>query len=134
MDAKILQSSFQLAAPHSEELAAIFYETLFKRFPAIKPLFDNTNLDDQKTKLIAALKFIVENVNSPEIYAPLLRSLGQRHVQYGAKLTHYPAVGECLIYSLKKVIGNQWTEKMELTWSQAYDAVSDIMLEGAGQK
>ena len=55
LDVVTLESSFNLLAPKAAELAARFYEELFKRYPAVVPLFAHTSIEEQQKKLLASL-------------------------------------------------------------------------------
>ena len=60
--------------------------------------------------------------------------MGSRHVEYGALPDHYPAVGATLLNSLAEVAGDAWTDEFEQAWSEAYGAISQIMLQGASNR
>ena len=100
---QLLEESFAVVAPQGEELTDVFYRNLFADFPAVKPLFANVEMGEQRKKLLAALKLTVENLRKPENLVPALENLGLRHVDYGAREEHYPAVGQTLLKSLSEV-------------------------------
>jgi len=72
LDVQALENSFNLLAPHGEELVRRFYEKLFERAPAVKPMFDGITAEEQQEKLLDGLKLVVENVRMPEVLAPAL--------------------------------------------------------------
>ena len=129
LDVETLESSFNLLAPRGEELVKLFYAELFKRAPQVEPMFDNTSPAEQQKKLLAALKLVVENVRKPEALAPVLSTMGGRHQEYGVLPEHYPLVSESLIFVMKKMAGDLWTDKIESAWSKALDVVSKVMLD-----
>lgn len=131
LDIERLEQSFAAVAPQANRLADVFYGRLFNDFPEVKPLFENTDLDEQKKKLIASLKLVVENLRRPEDLVPALEKLGSRHVAYGAEPDHYPAVGATLLKSLAEVADDQWNSDFETAWSKAYGEIANIMLQGA---
>ncbi len=128
---ELLENSFALVAPQGDELSEIFYRNLFNDFPAVTPMFADVNMSEQRKKLIASLKVVVENLRRPDILQPALENLGISHVDYGARQEHYPAVGQTLLKSLSEVAGDAWTEDLEDAWSQAYGEIVKIMLAGA---
>jgi methyl-accepting chemotaxis protein len=131
LNVALLRESFQKIAPQAERLADVFYDTLFERYPSVKPLFAGVSLPEQKKKLVAALVLVVKNLEKPDALKTALGQLGERHVEYGAKAAHYPAVGECLLAALAEVAGNQWTPELKKAWTEAYGAVADLMRAGA---
>ena len=82
-------------------------------------------------KLLAALSLVVENLRRPDALGPTLERMGAQHVAYGAQEAHYPAVGATLIKTLAEIAGDAWNEQLEQAWSDAYGAISELMLEGA---
>ncbi|MBX3340433.1 MAG: PAS domain S-box protein [Nitrospira sp.] len=131
LQVELLESSFKLVAPKGEELVTRFYERLFKKYPAVKPLFKHTTIKEQKKKLLASLVLVIQNLRRPEKLTPVLQDMGARHVGYGAKPAHYDAVGENLLAVLGEVAGPAWTPQVKQAWTEAYAAIKTIMLTGA---
>lgn len=131
LNIELLEQSFASVAPKGDELVDTFYRHLFSNFPQVKPLFEHVELAEQKRKLLASLKLVVENLQRPETLTSVLEKLGARHVLYGAKKEHYPAVGETLLKSLSEVAGDAWTDEYEEAWSAAYEDISKSMIAGA---
>jgi len=129
LDVETLESSFNLLAPQADELVRRFYDELFKRYPAVVPMFAHTNPVDQQKKLIAALKLVIENVRKPEALAPALTAMGERHQGYGALPEHYPAVASTLIDVMKDMAGDAWNDTIESAWTQALNVIAKVMLD-----
>lgn len=72
LNVELLESSFQLVAPKGEELVSRFYERLFKKYPAVKPLFKKTSIKEQKKKLLASLVLVIQNIRRPEKLTPVV--------------------------------------------------------------
>ena len=96
LDLEALETSFDLIAPRGDELMDAFYARLFAAAPAVRPLFPQ-DMKRQKTMLLAALVLLRKSLRDLDGIVPTLRSLGARHVAYGAEPEHYPVVGETLI-------------------------------------
>jgi hemoglobin-like flavoprotein len=128
---EILEQSFAAVAPKGDELMDAFYRNLFTDFPQVRPLFENVEMAEQKKKLLASLKLVVDNLRRPMALVSALEAMGARHVDYGAEVEHYPAVGQTLLKSLAEVAGDAWTEEMQEAWSEAYWKISEVMIEGA---
>jgi hemoglobin-like flavoprotein len=126
-----LEESFDLVAPHGDELMDIFYARLFAAAPAVKPLFAGTDLRRQKGMLLSALVLLRKSLRNLDMIVPALRELGARHVNYGARPEHYPVVGEVLIASMAEVAGAAWQPEHERAWVAAFTVVAGVMCEGA---
>ena len=48
----------------------------------------------------------VTNLHQVEVIIPAVQDLGKRHVGYGVKDAHYDKVGEALIWTLEKGLGD----------------------------
>jgi nitric oxide dioxygenase len=130
LDLEALETSFDLVAPHGDELMDEFYTRLFAAAPAVRPLF-STDMSRQKTMLLGALVLLRKSLRNLDPIVPKLRDLGARHVAYGARPEHYPVVGATLIASMAAVAGSEWKPEYERAWSGAFDVVAAVMLEGA---
>jgi hemoglobin-like flavoprotein len=131
LNVQLLRDTFAAVSPNADDLARHFYQTLFERYPAVRPLFANARFDEQKKKLIRSLALIVRNLEKADYLKAYLGGLGQMHVAYGALEAHYPAVGECLLVALEKVAGSAWNDEIKQAWTEAYGVVAQMMLDGA---
>jgi len=102
-----------------------FY-TLFTDYPEVQPLFANMEAGQQ---LFQSLVFTVNNLRKPDALSDALRGLGTRHVQYGVLPQHYPMVG--LLKAFEVSLGTAWTPDVQQAWTEAYEVVAQLMLEGA---
>ena len=131
LQVEVLEQSFKRVAPQGKALVKRFYERLFARYPAVRPLFRGLSMPAQRKKLLASLALVVSNLRRPDRLREALLGLGARHVGYGARPAHYEAVGENLLAVLGEFAGAAWTPNVKQAWAEAYAAVTSIMLEGA---
>jgi hemoglobin-like flavoprotein len=131
LNVELLQSSFLKLEPQAQEFSDTFYRILLNKYPKLRPLFSETDMDKQKVKLIESLKLVMVNVYNTESLTFILKSLGKRHVQYGAVLTDYPLIGDALLQSLERHLGRDWTPDAQATWTLAYQMIADTMAAGA---
>ena len=129
---ELLESSFEKIKPRADEFAASFYEKLFTIHPEFKPLFANIDMAKQQKKLINALVLVVENLRSPEALGPVLNALGGRHIGYGVIPKYYGPVGDALLSAFEQCLQQDWTPEVKLAWTDAYRAITGLMLKGAG--
>ncbi|MEG4228169.1 pentapeptide repeat-containing protein [Microcoleus sp. N9_B2] len=132
LNVELLEQSFEKVKPRADEFAASFYEKLFATHPELKPLFATTDMAKQQKKLINALVLVVENIRSPEALEPVLNALGGRHIGYGVIPKYYGPVGDALLSALEQSLQQDWTPDLKLAWTDAYRAITALMLKGAG--
>ncbi|MBE9032493.1 globin [filamentous cyanobacterium LEGE 11480] len=128
---ELLEQSFEKIKPQASEFAASFYDTLFTDSPAAKPLFAHVSLEQQASKLVKSLVFVVENLRNSEALVGALEGLGARHVKYGALPEHYPLVGSALLKTFESYLGADWTPDVKQAWVDAYGVITEVMLKGA---
>ncbi|MGA7799381.1 MAG: methyl-accepting chemotaxis protein, partial [Gammaproteobacteria bacterium] len=133
-DVEVLEASFALLAPHADELVRRFYDELFRRYPAVQPLFAGTDLEEQRRKLLAALKLVVSNLRNPEALYQALSTLGVKHQGYGALPEHYPAVAQTLLDVMAELAGAHWTDEVAGAWRTALNTVAESMLQAYDDK
>jgi hemoglobin-like flavoprotein len=131
LNVNLLVSTFLKIEPQSEEFATTFYQTLFDKYPNVQPLFSATDMRQQKIKLVQSLQLVIANVHETDTLNEILRALGARHVEYGAVLTDYPAIGDSLLQALEKHLGSDWNDEVKQTWTAAYEMIAKMMTEGA---
>jgi len=135
MNTTLLKETFDRAKRENggtRVLGLRFYERLFEKYPAVKPLF-HTPPEEQHKKLMASLGAIIAAVQNPTKLVPFLHAMGIRHLKYKTENAHYPAVAENLIAVLKEHLSKEgeWTDEMEATWAEALNTVAGIMIEAA---
>jgi hemoglobin-like flavoprotein len=114
-----------------DALSAAFYDDLFGRHPALRPLFP-ADMAAQRVKLTEMLAWIVSALDRPDKTLPAITDMGRRHVGYGAKPEHYPLVRDSLIVAMGKVAGpGGWDEELAEDWRQTINLIARHMLTGA---
>jgi hemoglobin-like flavoprotein len=132
LDLEALETSFDLVAPRGDELMDEFYARLFAAAPGVRVLFPR-DMKTQKTMLLSALVLLRKSLRDLDAIVPTLRTLGARHVAYGARPEHYPVVGSVLIDSMAVIAGPAWTPEFEQAWGAAFEIVAGTMIEGAAE-
>lgn len=127
----LLTDSFALLGDRQAEFSNSFYQNLFADYPQVQPLFTHTDMKEQANKLFASLVLVVQNLTNPDVLSPVLTALGTRHIKYGVLPEHYPMVGGTLLKSMAITLEELWTDDMAKAWTEAYQAIVKIMLDGA---
>ena len=128
---KLVQDSFRQVAPIAETAAQLFYARLFELNPDLELLFKG-NLSEQGRKLMQMLELAVNSLDRMEQLLPVVRSLGTRHVSYGVANKDYDTVGQALLWTLRKGLGDAFTPDVEAAWSDVYATLASAMQSGSG--
>lgn len=126
----LVQGSFRKVAPISDAAADIFYDRLFAIAPELRPLFPE-DMRPQKKKLMQMLATAVTNLHQIDAIVGPVRDLGQRHAGYGVEPAHYDKVGEALIFTLEKGLGDDFTPDVKDAWAETYGVLSATMKDAA---
>jgi hemoglobin-like flavoprotein len=126
----LVRATFARLEAVASVAALTFYQRLFTADPSLRPLFQH-DIEEQAKRLMLALRFIVDTLETPEVMVPALESLGRRHVTYGVREEHYDTVGRALLGMMEKVLGAAFTKEARAAWSVAYSEVAGIMKRAA---
>lgn len=133
-DVEAIEESFALLAPQAMTLVDRFYEELFQRYPDVRPMFANTDMKEQKGKLIGSIKLVVDNVRNPAALVEPLAALGAAHQKIGAVAAHYEAVASTMLSVLAELAGDAWSDRYATAWNQALQLVAEAMLAGYSEE
>jgi hemoglobin-like flavoprotein len=126
----LVQSSFAKVVPIADVAAQLFYGRLFEIAPEVKPLFRN-DMREQGRKLMSTLGVVVAGLRDLDAIAPAAKALAVKHVGYGVEATHYKPVGEALIWTLQKGLGEDFSAEVRTAWLSAYGVLSGVMIAEA---
>lgn len=128
--AKLVQTSFSSILPQADATAKLFYERLFTIAPEVIPLF-KSDLTQQPRKFMNTLQVAVNSLtNLPELLSTV-QGLGRRHESYEVTEEQYKPLGEALIWTLEKQLGEDFTPEVRQAWIFVYTLLSSIMAETA---
>jgi len=126
----LVQSSFERLGPKLPAMAARFYQELFERDPALRPLF-TTDPAEQQARFAEKLAEIVRAIPRLDELLTHTRALGARHAGYGVRVAGYQTVGAALLDALAAVLGDSFDAPTRQAWAAAYNLIAETMLEGA---
>jgi len=124
----LIQDSFGMVLPISEDAARLFYGRLFEIAPEVKSLFKN-DMDVQGRKLMEMLSYLTGSLGALDEIIPAIQGLAKRHVAYGVKEEYYPSVGEALIWTLEKGLGDAFTQETKEAWIILYGILTNTMID-----
>lgn len=126
-----LKDTWRQVVPIADTAMTLFYDRLFTLDPALKPMFANADMAQQRNKLAQALGRVVGSLDDLDAIVPVLQDLGRRHTAYGVEDRHYDTVGAALIWTLEQGLGEALTDDARTAWVDAYGLVAGVM-RGAG--
>ena len=126
----LVQHSFRKIAPHSETVAALFYQNLFTLDPSLRPMFRG-DLKVQGRKLMTMLAMVVAGLERLDQLLPTVKALGARHAGYGVEPEHYHTVAAALIQTLEQGLGMSFVEEVREAWIIAYGILADVMISAS---
>ena len=130
IDTELVQDSFAKVAPIADQAAALFYDRLFELDPSLKPLFQG-DMVEQGKRLMSMIAAAVQGLDDLESLVPVVQDLGRRHQRYGVKTDHYGTVGQALLDTLAKGLGDDFTNDVRLAWTTVYGVLSTTMIAAA---
>jgi hemoglobin-like flavoprotein len=129
-DIRLIRASFAKVVPIAPTAAELFYARLFEIAPETKPLFRG-DMAEQGRKLMAMLGTVVASLDRLDALVPAAQGLARRHVQYGVEPAHYAPVGEALIDTLARGLGEDFDPDTRASWLVAYGTLSAVMIAAA---
>lgn len=124
---QLVQTSFAKLVPIKTAAAASFYDRLFQVVPELRGMFPS-DLTEQGAKLMAAIGFVAAGLGRLESIIPQVHELGRRHAGYGVQEAHYTIVGDTLIWTLERGLGDAFTLETRKAWIEAYGMVAEAMI------
>lgn len=112
---KLVQDSYKLVEPNSEQISILFYNRLFQLEPSLQALFEES-IEEQGKKLMLMLKAAVTCLNDLDNLVPILEHLAERHSTYGTKASHFTPVGNALLHTLEQELGKEFTPEIRDAW------------------
>lgn len=127
----LVQESFAQVEPIADEAAKLFYDKLFEYAPDLRPLFKK-DMAAQRQMLMSTLKLAVKGLDNLEQLAPVLGKLAERHVDYGVRPGDYTPVGNALLWTLKRGLGDErWSQELRAAWVDAFRLMAAAMKQAA---
>lgn len=123
----IVQSTWKQVVPIADTAATLFYNRLFEIDPDVRPLFKQTDMAQQRKKLLQILGTAVASLDRLDALVPVVEDLGRRHANYGVKDEHYDSVGAALLWTLEQGLGTAWTPEVKAAWTDTYVLLSNVM-------
>nr|VFK15342.1 MAG: Hemoglobin-like flavoprotein [Candidatus Kentron sp. LPFa]VFK34724.1 MAG: Hemoglobin-like flavoprotein [Candidatus Kentron sp. LPFa] len=126
----LVKNTWKKVESIADVAAQLFYGRLFELDPSVRLLFTG-DMKEQGAKLMKMIGVAVNAVNEIDTIIEAVRSSGRRHVGYGVEEKHYETVGEALLWTLEKGLGDEFTPEVKDAWAVLYNEVASIMKDAA---
>lgn len=124
----LVKNSFSYVVTDAETAGKLFYGRLFEVAPGVRHLFQD-EIKFQARKLMNMVTLIVTKLHKLDEIMGEVKSLAHRHNRYGAEPAHYQVVGECLLWTLEKRLGDRWNSETRQAWTAVYGVLADAMIK-----
>lgn len=126
-----IEASVPVLREHGATITTTFYHNLFEAHPELKNLFNMGNQAQglQQQSLAAAVFAYAANIDNPEVLAPVISRIVNKHCSLGIKSEHYPIVGHHLLCAIKQTLGDAATPDLLKAWEEAYSILANTLIE-----
>ena len=129
---ELVQKTWVMVVPISEQAAELFYGRLFELEPSYQAMFKH-DMTEQGKKLMKTINLAVTALDDVAPLIPTLKQMGANHVTYGVKDRDYNVVGAALLWTLEQGLGDVFTDEVKNAWGAVYDVLASVMKEGASE-
>jgi hemoglobin-like flavoprotein len=127
----LVQETWRQVVPIADTAASLFYGRLFELDPKLRGLFHQTDMREQRRKLMQVIGVAVAGLDDLDKLVSVVTELGRRHKDYGVQDRHYETVGAALLWTLEQGLGSAWSQAAAEAWGVAYGVLSGVMRDGA---
>ena len=129
----LVQESWEQVLPIADTAAQLFYQRLFELDPSLRQLFTQSDMAEQRKKLMQMITVAVRGLGRLEDLVPAVEALGNRHAGYGVTDAHYDTVAAALLWTLEQGLGEGFTPDVRDAWIETYTILATVMQNGARQ-
>lgn len=126
---EIVKASIPALEAHGVEITNRMYVRMFEN-EMIRAMFNSAHqaADSQPKAVAQAVLAYARNIETLDAMAGAVERIAQKHVALDIRPEHYPYVGEALLGAIGDVLGDAATDEVLAAWSDAYDALADILI------
>lgn len=127
MNVELIQRTWEQVLPIADDAAQLFYNRLFELDPSLRGMFRQTDMVEQRKKLMQMITVAVRGLGKLDELGPAVAALGRRHAGYGVQDHHYDTVGAALIWTLEQGLGDAFTAEARESWITLYTTLAGLM-------
>lgn len=128
---QLIKASIPALAEHGELLTRHFYQIMFRDYPQVRTLFNQTHQSDgaQQRALAGAILAYARQIGQPEALNGTIDLIVNKHVSLNILPEHYPIVGASLLQAMAEVLGDALTPELAESWEAAYWQLANLLIE-----
>ncbi|MGB5833845.1 MAG: globin domain-containing protein [Thiohalocapsa sp.] len=124
-----VKASWTEIAPISDQTGFMLYTRLFELHPELRALF-KIDIKEQVQALMRMIDAAVCALDEPAPMLERIKALGARHAPIGVSAADYAKLGDALIWTLERALGERFKPALWCAWTELYVLLSDIMQIG----
>jgi nitric oxide dioxygenase len=127
----IVKATVPLLETGGEALIKHFYTLLMEEHPEVRPYFNQANQASgaQQRALANGVLMYARHIDQLEQLGGLVGQIINKHVALNILPEHYPIVGQCLLRSIREVLGAEIaTDAVIEAWAAAYQQLADLLI------
>lgn len=127
----IVKATVPLLESGGEALTTHFYNMLINEHPEVRPMFNQAHQasGSQQRALANGVLMYARHIDQLEQLGGLVSQIINKHVALNIQPEHYPIVGQCLLRSIREVLGAEIaTDAVIEAWAAAYQQLADILI------
>lgn len=128
---ELVKGTAALLKEQGVALTRHFYARMFEHNPELKAIFNQGHQREgsQQQALAMAVAAYAQHIDHPEVLAPVLNLIANKHVSLGIRAEHYGIVGRHLLASIREVLGEQLaTDELIAAWGAAYGQLAEVLI------
>jgi len=133
LDIALVQATWEMVVPIADTAAQLFYGRLFELDPSLRRMFAQTDMAEQRKKLMQIIGVAVRGLRRLDELLPAIEAMGRRHSGYGVTDAHYDTVAAALLWTLEQGLGAAFTPQVRSAWTETYTVLAAVMQRGARQ-
>lgn len=123
-----IKSSFPLIFNHKSEIAARFYDRLFRDVPDVRPLF-RADMSSQKEMLATVLTILAKASFEQHKVEEIVVRLARSHSALGISAAQFRLGEVALSEAVAEVVGDKMEPDILAAWQTAIRRVIDAMID-----
>lgn len=134
---ELIKASIPILEQSGEVLTSKFYNHMLSDFPEVRPFFNESHQHDLKQPKILAFALLnyAKNIDDLTPLTAFVNQIVVKHVGLQVKPEHYPIVGQCILDTMKTLLGEEIaTEEFLTAWATAYGNLAQILINAEAQK
>lgn len=127
----IVKATVPLLESGGEALTTHFYKKLLENCPQVRPLFNQAHQASgaQPRALANSVLMYARHIDELEQLGDLVARIINKHVALDVQPEQYPLIGQCLLASIREVLGAEIaTDAVIDAWAAAYSQLADLLI------